>query len=297
MKKHVFIFGAGYSGQAIAQQLASEAAFIGGTTREAENLGKLRAKGIKPFLYGGQGLTPEIRRTLKETTHLIVSIAPTESGDPVLADLRQAGVLPAMQWIGYLSTVGVYGDHGCSWVDEGSDCHPVSARSRRRLETEKAWAAFAGQAETPAAILRLSGIYGPGRNAFVNLAKGTARRIIKPGQVFNRVHVEDIAGATRHLILENAGGVFNVTDDEPSPPQDVVAYAAELMGVAPPPEIPFEESDLGPMGRSFYSECKKASNARLKRLGYTPRYPNYRIALSAMWRTGNWKGNPAANML
>lgn len=286
MGPRVFIFGAGYSGQAIAQELASEAAFIGGTTRESEKLETLRAKGITPFLYTGQGFTPELQEVLVTTTHLIVSIAPTDNGDPVLADLQGAGELSALQWIGYLSTVGVYGDHGCAWVNEESPCHPVSERSRRRLETEEAWIAFAQEAEIQAAILRLSGIYGPGRNAFVNLANGTARRIIKRGQVFNRIHVEDIAGAARHLMCENASGIFNVTDDEPSPPQDVVAYAADLMGVAPPPEIPFEESDLGPMGRSFYSECKRASNTKLKATGFRLRYPNYRVALEAMWTSG-----------
>jgi nucleoside-diphosphate-sugar epimerase len=281
-ERKVFIFGAGYSGQAIARALGPEA--VAGTTRSMEKAEALSRMGIRPFIYTGEGFDPETRQAFNKATHLIMSIGPDDEGDPVLADLRRAGgdIMPALRWVGYLSTVGVYGDHGCAWVDEESECRPVSRRSRLRLEAEEAWAAFGRETDLPVAILRLSGIYGPGRNALVNLAEGTARRIVKPGQVFNRVHVDDIAGAVRHLMRAGTGGLFNVTDDEPSPPQDVVAYAAELMGIEPPPEVPFEEAGLSPMGRSFYGECKRVSNAKLKASGYRLRYPNYREALAAM---------------
>jgi nucleoside-diphosphate-sugar epimerase len=284
----VFIFGAGYSGGAIARELGPEAASVAGTTRSVEKAEALSRMGVAPLLYAGDGFDAETTLALKEVTHLIVSIAPGDDGDPVLADLAGSGrrLMPALRWVGYLSTVGVYGDHGCAWVDEESECRPVSRRSRLRLEAEEAWAAFGRETGLPVAILRLSGIYGPGRNALVNLAEGTARRIVKPGQVFNRIHVDDIAGAVRHLMRAGTGGLFNVTDDEPSPPQDVVAYAAELMGIEPPPEVPFEEAGLSPMGRSFYGECKRVSNAKLKASGYSLRYPNYREALAAMHASG-----------
>ncbi len=166
----------------------------------------------------------------------------------------------------------------------------MSRRSKLRVDAEQAWQALADEIGKPLAILRLSGIYGPGRNAFVNLEYGTAKRLIKPGQVFNRIHAADIAGALWHLAGRNLGGVFNVTDDEPAPPQDVVAYAAELMGVEPPPEIPFETAQLSPMARSFYGENKRVSNKKLKETGYAFRFPNYRVALSAMWNDRTWRG-------
>ncbi len=170
-----------------------------------------------------------------------------------------------------------------------SECRPVSDRSIVRLAAEKAWLSAAAGTDVPVAVLRLPGIYGPGRNAFVNLGEGTARRIVKSGQVFNRIHVDDIAGALAHLAGRGLGGVFNVTDDEPAPPQDVVAYAAALMGVAPPPEIRFDEAALSPMARSFYSEAKRVANARLKATGYGLRFPDYRSGLSALWRDGTWR--------
>ncbi|WP_011582907.1 MULTISPECIES: SDR family oxidoreductase [Chelativorans] len=290
--RRVFIFGAGYSGRAIARVLAHKADSIAGTTRSAEKAEALARMGIKPLIYAEGGFTPELTGTLRETTHLILSIAPGENGDAVLAELirRGRGAMPNLQWICYLSTVGVYGDHNCAEVTEESECQPISARSHRRLETEKAWSRFGDEIGVPVAILRLSGIYGPGRNAIVNLVEGAARRIVKPGQVFNRIHVDDIAGAARHLLNAKAHGTFNVSDDEPSPPQDVVAFAAHLTGVEPAPEIPFEEAKLSPMARSFYSECKRVSNAKLKGLGYSLRYPNYREGLSALWKTGLWRG-------
>ncbi len=194
-----------------------------------------------------------------------------------------------IRWIGYLSTVGVYGNHDGNWIDETAPRGPTSRRSLERVEAEDAWDALSERHGTPVALLRLSGIYGPRRNAFVNLERGTARRIIKEDQVFNRIHVDDIAGTLRFLAGTNTGGAFNITDNEPAPPQDVVVYAAELMGVAPPPEVTFEEADMTPMARSFYGENKRISNQRIKDLGYDFIHPDYKAAFSAMWRDHNWR--------
>jgi nucleoside-diphosphate-sugar epimerase len=288
----VFIFGAGYSGKAFAAARPDAVTVIAGTTRSPAKCAGLAAAGLSPFLFDGVAISSDIAAVLAATTHLVASIAPDEAGDPVLLAGRDliANRMPALRWIGYLSTVGVYGDHGGAWIDEGAACRPASARSRRRVEAERAWLDMGAVRNVPIAVLRLSGIYGPGRNALANLADGSARRLVKPGQVFNRIHVADIAGALWHLAAGDTGGIFNVTDDMPAPPQDVVAYAASLMGVAPPPEIPFETAELTPMARSFYGENKRVSNAAIKAAGYRLRYPDYRAALDAMWADGSWRG-------
>ncbi|UCI08166.1 SDR family oxidoreductase [Mesorhizobium sp. B1-1-8] len=292
-EKRVFIFGAGYSGMAFARANAHGARIVG-TTRSAEKFEVLRQAGIAPLRFEGT-LTPEIGDALADRTHLVVSVAPEESGDPVLNAAREAikARMPALEWIGYLSTVGVYGDHRGAWVDETTACKPVSKRSVMRVAAEEEWLRLGQEIGRPVAILRLSGIYGPGRNALVSLEDGTARRLVKPGQVFNRIHCDDIAGALWHLAAKNLGGIFNVTDDEPAPPQDVVAYAAGLMGIEPPPEIPFETAQLSPMARSFYSENKRVANKAIKAAGYGFRFPNYRSALDRMWADGNWRNGAA----
>lgn len=286
----VFVFGAGYSGKAFGRQ-APEGVVVHGTTRSAEKAEALRQAGIAPLIVDG-ALDAAAIEALKDATHLLVSAAPGDEGDPLLA---MAGAIvpssmPRLEWIGYLSTVGVYGDHAGAWVDETAECRPTSRRSTLRVAAERQWLDLGDKAGIPTAILRLSGIYGPGRNALVNLQNGTAKRLVKPGQVFNRIHVEDIAGAAWHLLGKRKGGVFNVTDDLPAPPQDVVSYAAELMGIAPPAEIAFETAQLSPMARSFYGENKRVSNAAIKAEGYAFRFPDYRIALNALWRDGTWKG-------
>ncbi|WFP63734.1 SDR family oxidoreductase [Mesorhizobium sp. WSM4904] len=296
-EKRFFIFGAGYSGKAFGRA-NSQSAPILGTTRSPGKFEALKQAGIEPLHFDGS-LTPEIGDALRQTTHLIISVAPDEASDAVLNAAREAirAKMPALEWIGYLSTVGVYGDHGGAWVDEGADCKPVSKRSMMRVAAEQDWLTLGREIEKPVAILRLSGIYGPGRNALVNLDDGTARRLVKPGQVFNRIHCDDIAGALWHLAQRNLGGIFNVTDDEPAPPQDVVAYAAGLMGVEPPLEIPFETAQLSPMARSFYGENKRVANKAIKAAGYSFRFPNYRVALERMWADGNWRdGEPRSPM-
>lgn len=292
MKGGIFIFGAGYSGRAFAAARRDAALRIDGTTRSPGNFEALRAAGIVPHQFDGTGLSPEIAARLAETETLVVSIAPDESGDPVLNVARETIVsaMPKLRWIGYLSTVGVYGDRGGAWIDETAPTNPGSARSRMRVAAEEAWLELGRETKIPVAVLRLSGIYGPGRNALVNLAERTARRLVKKDQVFNRIHVADIAGALWHLAGARTGGVFNVTDDCPAPPQDVVAYAAGLMDIVPPPEIPFETAELSPMARSFYAENKRVSNAALKQAGYVFRYPDYKAAFDALWADGDWRG-------
>ncbi|MBZ9697094.1 MULTISPECIES: SDR family oxidoreductase [unclassified Mesorhizobium] len=294
--KQVFIFGAGYSGTAFARANRGTASIFG-TTRSEEKFEALRKAGIVPLLFDGK-LTNEIGDALEKTTHLVVSVGPEEAGDPVLNAAREAiAGMPALEWIGYLSTVGVYGDHGGAWVDETAACRPVSKRSVMRVEAERAWLRLGEDIGRPVAILRLSGIYGPGRNALVNLENGTARRLVKPDQVFNRIHCDDISGALWLLISGNRGGIFNVTDDEPAPPQDVVAYAAHLMSVEPPPEIPFDSAQLSPMARSFYGENKRVANAAIKAAGYRFRFPDYRAAFDHMWASGDWRdGAPRSPM-
>jgi nucleoside-diphosphate-sugar epimerase len=291
MKRTFFIFGAGYSAGVFARKAIAAGHRVIGTTRSAAKFSELAAIGIEPLVFDGRMLGEDVAGALGEISHLVVSAAPDEAGDPVL---RTAGgairaQMPRLRWIGYLSTVGVYGDHDGDWVDEASECRPVSKRSIARLEAEDAWRALAAQIGTSLAILRLSGIYGPGRNAFVNLEDGKARRIVKPGQVFNRIHVDDMAGALILLAEREADGIFNVTDDEPAPPQDVVAHAAGIMGADSPPEVPFDAAEMTPMARSFYGENKRVSNAKLKAAGYSFRFPTYRHALGAMWRDHTWR--------
>lgn len=287
----IFLFGAGYSAQAFSRLMTGEAERIDGTTRNEQNFPTLEKAGIAPLIFDGETASPELIDRLAKSTHVVISISPRENGDPSLAIVEEALRRPdnTIRWIGYLSTVGVYGNHDGNWIDETASCEPASRRSLERVEAEKAWDALSERHGTPVALVRLSGIYGPGRNAFINLERGTARRIIKDGQVFNRIHVDDIAGTLRFLGGTNTGGAFNITDNEPAPPQDVVVYAAELMGVAPPPESSFEEADMTPMGRSFYGENKRVSNQRIKDLGYDFIHPDYRAAFSAMWRHDTWR--------
>ncbi|MCV0397892.1 MAG: DUF1731 domain-containing protein [Rhizobiaceae bacterium] len=285
-----FVFGAGYSGRFYARTVRERTDTIFGTTRAFDKAAMLEAAGMKPLVLDETGTGPFVG-ALRETTHLVVSAAPGEGGDPLLEAFGRVvvGSMPKLEWVGYLSTVGVYGNHDGAWVTEEAELRPSLQRTGRRVEAETQWLNFGVATGVPVAVLRLSGIYGPGRNALANLAAGTARRIVKQGQIFNRIEVRDIAGALVHLGERRIGGIFNVSDDEPSPPQDVVAYAAMLMGMEPPPEIPFEEAELSPMARSFYGETKKVSNERLKSTGYRFRFPDFRTALDQLWASGDWK--------
>ncbi|MFN3549656.1 MAG: SDR family oxidoreductase [Mesorhizobium sp.] len=290
----IFIFGAGYSGRAFARRMAGRAEWIAGTTRSADKLDALARDGMRPVLFDGAVLSDEARALLAETTHLVISAGPQNGEDPVLAAARATVLsgMPSLEWIGYLSTVGVYGDHDGAWVTEESECRPSAQRSTERLKAENGWLDLGRARGVPVAVLRLSGIYGPGRNALVNLASGTAKRVIREGQVFNRIHVADIAAALEHLGERGLGGVYNVSDDRPCPPQDVITFAAGLMGVAPPPEVRFEDAEMSPMALSFWSENKRVSNAKIRATGFDFGYPDHETALTRMWREDDWRGEP-----
>jgi nucleoside-diphosphate-sugar epimerase len=288
----LFVFGLGYTGLAFARSMRGGAASIGGTVRSAEKAAELRAEGIEAIVFDGQRPGEDVAAALGVATHILVTISQGEGGDPVLA-VHGDDIMAArdLAWIGYLSTVGVYGDHGGAWVDEETPPDPRVARTAARIAAEKAWTEFGQRRDVPVGIFRLAGIYGPGRNPFVKLADGTAHRIVKPGQVFNRIHVADIAATLRAAIVRPAARLYNVADDEPAPPQDVTSTAARLMGVTPPPEVPFADADLSPMARSFYEGNRRVSNRRIREeLGVTLAYPTYRDGLSALWRDGTWQG-------
>ncbi|MGI9386430.1 MAG: SDR family oxidoreductase [Methyloligellaceae bacterium] len=281
----LFCFGFGYSAMALARHLAARGWRVSGTARSDERASDIRAAGFEPILFSNDGALVDIQEAVERATHILVSIPPGEGGDPVLRSFGdQLSAVSTLAWLGYLSTVGVYGNWDGAWVGEEDEARPVSERSKRRVAAERAWLDLAAANTLPVHIFRLAGIYGPGRNALENLQKGIARRIDKPGQVFNRIHVEDIARVLAASIGKpNPGAIYNVTDDEPSPPQDVVAYAAKLLGPAPPPLIPFQDAELSPMGRSFYGENKRVRNDRIKsELGVTLAYPTYREGLRAI---------------
>lgn len=276
MTQTLLSIGHGYSAQALAELLLPLGWHVIGTTRSAARATDLARTGVEPVIWPGNPLP------LDRATHLLTSVAPGPDGDPVLATLGdQITAATHLDWVGYLSTVGVYGDHRGGWVDEDTATAPSTARGRARVSAENAWQAIA-----PARlhILRLAGIYGPGRGPFAKLRAGTAQRIIKPGQVFSRIHRDDIGSALLACIQSDQGhAVYNLCDDAPAPPQDVIAYAAELLGMDPPPEVPFDTAELSPMARSFYSESKRVHNDRIKRdLGWLPRYPDYQSGLRAI---------------
>lgn len=273
--KTLLSIGHGYSARALARRLLPEGWRIIATTRSAAKADLLRAEGVEPLVWNGGPLP------LAEATHLLTSVAPDGSGDPVLAAQRnEIAAAQHLEWVGYLSTVGVYGDHGGGWVDEETPLTPSTSRGVQRVAAETAWAALG----LPLHVFRLAGIYGPGRGPFEKVRDGTARLIVKPGQVFSRIHVEDIAQVLAASIARpTPGRVYNVCDDAPSPPEDVLAYAAELLGLPRPPEVPFDPASMTPMAASFYAENKRVRNDRLKaELGVSLRYPDYRAGLEAM---------------
>ncbi|NVK35743.1 MAG: SDR family oxidoreductase [Rhodobacteraceae bacterium] len=276
----LFVFGVGYSSKAFVERVKDQFEWVGGTTRSQEKCAELSALGIEPFLFSDRKAEGDLAAALEQATHVLVSIGPDEQGDPALDAFADVLRKARPEWIGYLSTVGVYGNHDGEWVDEETPCRPVSKRSRQRVAAEEAWLSFANENELLIQIFRLSGIYGPGRNTFKKLRNGTARRLVKPGQVFNRIHVADIAGALEVAMRWPKSGIINVTDDEPAPPQDVVEYAARLLDVAVPDEVSFDEADLTPMARSFYGENKRVSNKKLQHeIGYDFLFPTYREGL------------------
>lgn len=271
-------FGHGYSARALTQLLPADWRVIG-TTRSQDKAAELLAAGTEPRVWPGANMLP----ALNAATHLLISAAPDADGDPVLREFGEAIAERAEQfkWVGYLSTTGVYGDHAGGWVDENSPLTPATARGKARVAAEAAWGAIPG---LPLHIFRLAGIYGPGRGPFAKVRDGTARRILKPGQVFSRTHVEDIAQVLWASIQRpNPGAAYNVCDDDPAPPEDVIGHAAELLGLPIPPAEDFDTAEMTPMARSFYAESKKVSNRRIKEeLGVKLLYPDYRAGLAAL---------------
>jgi nucleoside-diphosphate-sugar epimerase len=278
----LFCFGYGYSAESLVRKLSARATSVAGTRT---NVGEGAEPGFELAPYKGDVPSADVRRLLAGTTHLLVSIPPDLEGDPVLRHYADdLAALSDLAWIGYLSTVGVYGDHKGGWVDEDTPTNPISERSLRRVQAERAWLGFRAATGKRVEIFRLSGIYGPGRSVIDNLRAGTAKRIVKPGQVFNRIHVDDIARVLAAAIDRDAGhAIYNVSDDEPAPPEDVVAYAAELLGIPVPQAIPLQAAGLTGMAASFWGENKRVRNTRMRTLlGVELLYPTYREGLRAL---------------
>jgi len=279
MTKTLLSFGHGYSAQALTKLLLPDGWRVIGTTRTADKAKALADTGITPLVFPGD----DVDRAIQDATHLLISAGPDADGDPVLravGDQIRARAA-SFEWAGYLSTTGVYGDHGGGWVDEDTPLSPSTRRGQWRKEAEAAWSAIP---DLPLHIFRLAGIYGPGRGPFAKVRAGTARRIIKPNQVFSRTHVEDIAQIVAASIARPAPGTaYNVCDDDPAPPQDVIEHAARLLGLPVPAAEDFDTADMTPMARSFYAESKRVRNDRIKtELGVELLYPTYKEGLAAL---------------
>lgn len=278
-EKTLLSFGHGFSAKSLSRRLNSEGWRVVGTTRSPEKAEAVAASGAEPFIWPGN----DIHEVLDQADAMLISAAPNKDGDPVLTELRQeiAEKASDLHWVGYLSTTGVYGDHQGGWVDENTPLSPSTSRGRARVEAEAAWQDIKG---LPLHIFRLAGIYGPGRGPFAKVRTGKARRIIKRGQVFSRIHVDDIAQCLyASLHRPNPGRIYNLCDDDPAPPQDVIGYAAKLLGLPEPPTEDFEVAEMTPMARSFYAESKKVCNDRIKsELEVVLKYPDYRTGLKAL---------------
>lgn len=279
----LFCFGFGFSAEALANRLKPKGWRTAGTARVPDKVNALTARGVEAFAFP----LADPPEALRGTTHVLVSTPPGENGDPAFryaSDLARLTPRPA--WLGYLSTTGVYGDHAGGWVDETTPEAPATERGRRRLAAEQAWGSWGRAANVPVAIFRLAGIYGPGRNQLDSVRDGTARRIVRENQVFSRIHVEDIAQVLEASIAKpHAGAVYNVCDDEPAPPHEVIEYAANLLGVATPKLERFEDAapTMSEMAQSFYTESKRVRNNRIKQdLGVKLLYPTYREGLKAL---------------
>lgn len=272
--------GHGYSAASVVKALGGGWRIFA-TTRSSERAAEFARNGLEAVLWQAGGPEAALADAVREATHLITSVPPG-TGDPVLAALKGMEA-PGLQWIGYLSAPSVYGDADGGWVDETTPCAPGSERGKGRLRAEEEWQAFGEARGVPVARLRIAGIYGPGRSAFDALREGRAHRLIKPGQVFNRIHVTDLGRIVAAAAGARAQGPFNLCDGAPCPPQDVVTHAAGLLGIEPPPEVPFDPAALSPMARSFYSENKRLRSVRVgQELGLTLDYPDYRAGLAAI---------------
>jgi hypothetical protein len=280
----LFVFGLGYTALRWAARLRADGWEIAGTVRDAERAAALQAQGIDAHVFDRAAPLADAGGVLAGTTHLLFSIPPDSRGDPAL-DRHGADIvrLKGIDWAGYLSTTGVYGDTGGEWVSEASWLRPAGDRQKRRAQAEKGWMDLYRQYGLPLHIFRLSGIYGPGRSAIDNLRAGTAKRVDKPGHVFCRIHVDDIGETLlASMARPNPGGIYNVADDEPAPQHEVVSFAAGLLGMEPPPLVPFDPTQMSEMAVSFYADCRRVKNARIKdKLGVKLRHPDYRSGLTA----------------
>lgn len=289
MAAHLFCFGYGFTGRTLAALVQANGWRVSGTAATAEQVAAMAAAGNDGHLWrAGDAVPAAVAAALKDASHILVAIPPAADGDPVARALGPAlANLPALRWLGYLSTTGVYGDRAGGWVDEDTLPAPTSDRGALRLRAEEQWQALARDHGLPLQIFRLPSIYGPGRNALHALQTGKARRITRPGHISSRIHVEDLARVLRASMEKpTPDTIYNVCDDEPAAPAEVVAYAARLLGRPAPPEIPYDSPELSAMARSFYLENKRVRNERLKRdLGVTLRYPSYREGLAALLKT------------
>jgi len=287
-------FGMGYSSLATAHYLRKifgNSIKISGTIRDEKNADELIQQGIEVFIFDGLSSNSTVDLAIAEADFIIHSIAPDENGDAVynhfLSQIKKANNL---KWICYFSTIGVYGNHNGLWVDENAKCEPKNIRSIYRLKAEELWREFAAQNDLPLLILRLAGIYGVGRSSFDKLRAGTAKRIIKENQVFNRIHVKDIAKVTTLAAKQKLNGTFNLSDDEPAPPQEVVEFACAIADMDLPDLQDFKTAKMSKMARSFYNDNKNVSNNAIKNaLDIELLYPNYRSGLEAIYRLENSK--------
>ncbi len=283
---HLFVFGLGYTAQWFAKRLLEAGFRVSGTTRSAAKAQQLNAAGFSAVLFDGRTPSAAVREALAQASHLLIASGPDADGDPALrqhrGDIAQAA--SHLEWAGYLSTVGVYGDHGGAWIDETTPPEATSPRAEWRIKAEQEWLALKQSHGLPIHIFRLAGIYGPGRSPLQKLRDGKSRRIIKKGQVFNRIHVDDIATTLQASMNKpNPGAIYNVTDGNPAPPQEVIVYAARLLGIEPPPAEDFETAEMTPMARSFYSGNRRISNRRIREeLGVSLKYPDYQSGLTAI---------------
>ena len=275
-KPHLLVFGPGYSAEPFMEKALRDGWKVSATWRRPEVREALTSKGIEPIEFSDASELPD------GITHILVSIAPKAEGDPALnAFGPQLRAKSTLKWVGYLSSTNVYGDHDGAWVDEASETRPSLERGKRRLDAEQAWTGLGRDSEAAVHIFRLAGIYGQGKNAIRSVLDGKARRIIKPGQVFGRIHRDDIADALWRAAHSNlVSDIFNLSDDLPAPPQDVIEEACRLLKVTPPAAVPIEEAEMSPMGRSFYAENKRVKNQKAKdMLGWRLNWPDYRTAL------------------
>lgn len=291
-KYHLLCLGFGLSAQTLCRHLDRNEWQITATSRNADGLSRITEQGCRGVLFDSLTISDS------GYTHILVSIPPDADGDPVLRQLGPDDLktMKQLQWLGYLSTTGVYGNHAGEWITEDTPLAPTIERAITRMNVEQNWQRLLVEHGVPVHLFRLAGIYGEGRNAIVSLRQGKARRVIKPGQIFSRIHADDIAGIIMaSMSRPNPGAAYNCADDEPCPPQDVIAYAAQLLGIEPPPEEDFDTADLSTMARSFYADCKRVSNKRVKEeLGYHFKYPNYRVGLESLAQN-DWPSDRTAS--